>query len=98
MKICIRKATVSDTVLIADIAARTFIESHGRSAAKKDIDSYVSKKYSLNIIEQELEDDKNICHIIFWDAEPAGFSKIIFNSPYPKISDNNVTKLERLYL
>ena len=46
----------------------------------------------------ELEDEKNIYHIIYNNNTPAGFSKIILNQAHPLIPLQNVTKLERLYI
>lgn len=94
----IQQATISNASLIAGIGARSFIESHGHSAAPADISAYVASKFSLAAIEEELNDTKNIFHIIYHNDKPAGYSKIILNCTYPGIESKNVTKLERLYL
>lgn len=96
--ISILKASVADTLLLSDIAKRTFIESHGHSAAPEEINSYVTEKYTTDIMKEELLDTKNIYHIIYYNDRPAGFSKIIFNSPYSNSEIKNITKLERIYL
>ena len=44
------------------------------------------------------KETKNIYHIIYYASQPAGYSKIIFNNPYPNSELKNITKLERLYL
>ncbi len=92
------KATENDFKLLADIGRQTFIESHGESAKKSDIDFYIKQKYSYSVFEQELADLNNIYHLIYYENQPAGYSKIILNSPHPNIQLKNVTKLERLYL
>jgi ribosomal protein S18 acetylase RimI-like enzyme len=92
------KACKDDAPLLSLIAASTFIESHGASASKDDIDSYVTRMYSSKIIEGELADSKNIYYIIYHDKQPAGYSKIIFDSPYTGSKTKNTTKLDRLYL
>jgi len=92
------KATPKDFRLLADIGKQTFIESHGESAAKKDIDAYVNEKNSSDFFRHELTDSKNIYHIIYYNDTPAGYSKIILNNPHENILPRNVTKLERLYL
>lgn len=92
------KATVEDLPLIADIGKRTFIESHGHSAAPEDITRYVEDKFSEEVLKKELSDASNIFHIIYHDEQAAGYSKIILNAVHPNIPLENVTKLERLYL
>ena len=96
--ITIQKATIINAPLIANIGAKSFIESHGHSAPVADIEAYVAKTYSEQVVEEELNDAKNIFHIIYFNGEPAGYSKIIFDCTYPLIESKKVTKLERLYL
>lgn len=92
------KATETDVQLLTGMGKITFIESHGTSAAPEEINQYVNEKYTPEVITREVTDPKNIYHIIYHDKQPAGFSKIIFNVPYKDISQQNVTKLERIYL
>ena len=92
------KASEKDFKLLAGIGKKTFIESHGESADKKEIDTYVNEKNSCDFFQHELADSKNIYHIIYYNEIPAGYSKIILNSPHENIPALHVTKLERLYL
>lgn len=92
------KAVISDFKLLADLGRQTFIESHGKSASKADIDFYIGKKYTDKILQQELSDTNNIYNIIYYEDQPIGFSKIILDNPTPSIEMVNVTKLERLYI
>jgi ribosomal protein S18 acetylase RimI-like enzyme len=92
------KATKDDSELLTNIGKQTFIESHGHSAAEADINIYISKTYTPDVFRDELCNPANIYHIIYYNQQPAGFSKIIFNSPHSNIKEENVTKLERIYL
>lgn len=94
----ILRATISDFKLLTDLGKQTFIESHGKSALKSDIDFYIGEKYTYKTFQEELRNPDNIYHIIYCEAQPIGFSKIILNSPTPNIPMDNVTKLDRLYL
>jgi diamine N-acetyltransferase len=58
----------------------------------------VTEKYNENIFKEELSDAKNIYHIIYYVNNPAGYSKIIFDTSYPNSKIKNIAKLERLYL
>lgn len=92
------KAKADDYSLLAHLGRITFLESHGNSASSEDINAYVNEKYTEEVFRGELRDPENIYHIIYHDKQPAGFSKIIFNSPHSIIKSENVTKLERIYL
>jgi ribosomal protein S18 acetylase RimI-like enzyme len=92
------KASEKDFQLLSEIATLTFIESHGSSAKQEDINIYVTEKYNENIFKEELSDAKNIYHIIYYVNNPAGYSKIIFDTSYPNSKIKNIAKLERLYL
>ncbi|MBC7874032.1 MAG: GNAT family N-acetyltransferase [Ferruginibacter sp.] len=92
------KAGVKDAQLLSEIANLSFIESHGHSAAAEVINSFLTENYNYNALKEELEDEKNIFHILYYDGQPAGYSKIIFNAPWPGSPVKNSTKLERIYL
>ncbi len=92
------KANEKDFQLLSGIAKLTFIESHGNSASSEDINFYVAEKYNDNAFKEELSDTRNIYHILYYNNHPAGYSKIIFDSPYPGSQIKNIAKLERLYL
>ena len=96
--ISIIKANETRARLLNDVAKRSFLESHGHSAAPAEIDSYVSRTYTDAILEKELQDPKNIYHILFYNDQPAGYSKIILDTPYPGSEQKKITKLERIYL
>ncbi len=96
--VIIEKATTDNAALLADIGRITFIESHGHSAPAADIDAYVATKYTPAVMQQELSDPKNIYHILYYDQQAAGYSKIVLHSPHPGMPQQNITKLERIYL
>lgn len=66
--ITIVKAGKNDTELIAGIARTSFIESHGHSAPADDINAYLNEKYSQAVFGQELNDESNIYHIIYYNS------------------------------
>ena len=96
--ISVKQATVSDTRVILKTAVQSFLESHGHSASAKDINAYIDLKFTEEALAQELSDPDNIFHLLYFNEQPTGYSKIIFNTPHEAIEDKNVTKLERLYL
>jgi ribosomal protein S18 acetylase RimI-like enzyme len=96
--VTIIQAKPENAKLLSEIGKTSFIESHGTSAAPIDIDKYVDQKFTIEMFEKEICDSNNQFYIIYYNNRPVGYSKMIFNSPHPTISQQNVTKLERLYL
>ena len=92
------RATKSDAELLSDLGRKTFIESHGHSAPKEDIENYINENYTSEVFQEELSTTENIYHIIYYEGQPVGFTKIILNYPIENIETKNVTKLERIYL
>lgn len=94
----ILRATLSDCKVLATIGRQTFMESHGESASTSAIDFYIDVNYSDKALEAELSNPNNIYHLIYYDGQPIGFSKMVLNSPTSNMETDPVTKLERLYI
>lgn len=94
----IRKATPSDFELLINMGRTTFIEAHSTSGSKEDLDAYLNGVYNTEAFKKELENTKNIFHLIYYNNIPAGFSKIIINSPNQAIAEQSITKLDRIYI
>lgn len=92
------KANTKDAALLSELAELTFRESHGHSAGAKDIDTYVKEKYTTGIFRNELGSEKNNYYFIYHNDQPAGYSNIIFNAPFPGSEYTNIAKLDRIYL
>lgn len=96
--ISIVRLTPSDAPLLSKIGGITLIESHGHSAPAEVMQAYVNKSFSEESCLAELMDEDNIFDAIFYNGQPAGYSKIVFNCPHPAVALQPVTKMERLYL
>jgi ribosomal protein S18 acetylase RimI-like enzyme len=94
----IRKAQHQDHTILATIGKQTIIESHGSSASEEVMNTYVTNSFNLDKCKEELSNPNYIYHFIYHNEQPAGYSKIIYNTPHPAVIDQQVTKLERLYL
>ena len=96
--ISIVKATLQDAPLLAKIGQQTFIESHGKSAPEKDLNNYMENNLSVENFKNELADSSNIYHLVYSNNRAAGYSKIILNTSNKNLKEENITKLERLYI
>ena len=96
--ITIVPATMQETKILTEIGRRSLLESHGHSAAPGVMQTYLDEKFTESALQEELSDSKNIFHIINYNNQPAGYSKIIYRQPMEQVTQKNITKMERLYL
>lgn len=62
------------------------------------MEAYVARSFNEAACRAELSDLKNIFMGVWYNGQPAGYSKIICNTPHPQVPLAPVTKLERIYL
>jgi ribosomal protein S18 acetylase RimI-like enzyme len=89
----IRKATINDIKLLISIGKTTFMDAHLISGEEAELVAYLNKSYHPDKLSEELKDPSSLFHIVYYDAEPAGFSKIVIDTDNPLF-----TKLERIYI
>ncbi|MBT1702849.1 GNAT family N-acetyltransferase [Chryseosolibacter indicus] len=94
----ISRATERDCNSIVAIGKSSVAESHRGSCSEEEMQAFLERNYNSNAIREELSDINNIYHIIHYKDNPAGFSKIILNAKHPNIAEENITKLDRIYL
>lgn len=98
MATTIRPADINDVTTLIKIGMVAVELAHRKSCAAADLAEYLNAHYSHEAITNELTDPNNHYHIICYNGQPAGFSKIIYNTAHANIKERNVTKLDRIYL
>lgn len=96
--ITIKRATEKDARSIAGIGKISVAKAHEGSCAPEILNGYIEKNYTDDAIKNELADPGNIYHIIYYNDQAAGFSKIVLNEKHDAVTKENVTKLDRIYL
>ena len=95
----IKKANTSDTNLLALLGRITFRESHGHFIKdKNDLSNYLNKSYSVSKLKKDLNDPKNLFHIIYVNNLPVGYTKLVINAEHEGITSPNICRLERIYI
>lgn len=92
------RATSIDHVLLSKLSEQTFLESHGNSASKEDLATFTNKSYNKKTYVEELNNPNNIYYLLYVNQQIAGYSKIVLNTPNQNIVQQNITKLDRIYL
>ena len=94
----INKATIKDAYVLSKLSVAAFLPAHGHSASEEVITNYISANFSEENFIKELSNSDFQYHLIYYEDELAGFSKVIFNYQNEFVTDINATKMERLYL
>ena len=96
--ISIFRAKELDSNAIVNIGTISVGDAHRDSCSAEDLQEYLERNYNDDSIKKELNDSKNIYHIIKFNETPVGFSKIVLNYSHDKIEQKNISKLDRIYL
>lgn len=95
----IRAADKTDAPQLSALGRSTFLAAHTGSATKENMESYLKGKFTRDILEQELDDPKNIFHLLYSEEKLAGYSKIIYGTPHALLPESShICKMERLYI
>ncbi|MDP2386964.1 MAG: GNAT family N-acetyltransferase [Bacteroidota bacterium] len=95
----IRPADKNDAEVVSKLGRTTFLAAHEASTPKEDMEQYLELKFSIAAVEKELADSNNVFQLLYSNEKPAGYSKIIYNSPCSFLPENpDISKMERLYI
>lgn len=95
----IRKTSTADSVLLAELAYKTFWDAfaHHPKNAPDDLSYYMRQAFNEDQIRAELADERNIFLIAEYEGEAAGYAKLITGAVETGITAERPTELSRLY-
>jgi len=94
----IHRADKKDAQAILDIAIPSFLDAHGQSASKSEIEIYVQANFTLKAVQNELNTSENIFFIAAVQNYVCAYSKISLNQENENIRIKELVKLERMYV
>ncbi len=98
-KITLRKASIEDAKLLADLSYKTFYDAfhdHPKNAPE-DMKAYMKKAFSITTISVELEDKNSTFILAESDERAVGYAKVTFGTLEDGISALRPIELNRLY-
>jgi diamine N-acetyltransferase len=94
----IRRTTVDDASLLADLGARTFYETFAVDNTPEDMAAYLAASFSPALQAREITDPNTIWLIAEIDEIAAGYAKLELSvAPYC-VTGRNPVELSRLYV
>jgi ribosomal protein S18 acetylase RimI-like enzyme len=95
----IKRATVEDYQLIADLGARTFYETWRPVNTEEDMQEYIAKAFDPKQIKEDLSNEKvNTFFVAFDNEEAVGYAKLRRDRTYPEFEGSTAIELERIYV
>jgi ribosomal protein S18 acetylase RimI-like enzyme len=97
-KLSIRRATLDDASLIADIGARTFEASFRADNRLEDMEQYLSLSFSKAHIEAQLADPSSVFLIAYEDSKAVGYALLRASKKPDSVNGTRAVELVRIYI
>lgn len=97
-QISIRYASLQDASLLADLGAKTFIQTYSESNPFENIDAYVKEFFSPKKQTTEISDSSNLFLIAEIEGRIFGYAQLSSGNQTPEITSKNPVELVRIYL
>lgn len=97
--ISIKQASTSHTETLALLGRITYSESHGHYINNAEgLFNYNNEAFSIKKTHEEIASEENVYWIAYVNNFPVGYAKLILNQVNEHITDQNVCRLERIYV
>ena len=94
----ISKSNINDLNAFRKVSIDTFIEAYQKQNSKADIDFYVNKFFSIEMIAEELNDESRVIYIAKNENEISGYIKLAIKPIPACVSIKNALEISRIYV
>ena len=94
----IRRASIEDAKLLADLGARTFVETFAEENTPEDMAAYLAASFSVGRLTEELTDPLSTFFIAEVDGSAAGYAKLHPGEVAEGVEGQRPIELVRLYV
>lgn len=93
----IRRATVGDAGLLAELAEKTFRDTFAEFNDPEDMDAYVAKALTGDCFAAEIADPANVWFVAEVADETAGYAKLATGPAHHSVTGEAPIEISRLY-
>lgn len=97
MNLTIRKATVKDAVLIADISRKSFYDTFAADNTKEDMELFLAEQFSRGMLMMEVGKRNHTFYLAYADKQIAGYVKLKESASPPGLPAASGLEIARLY-
>ena len=94
----IRPANTNDANILAELGAKTFYETFREFHTEKDMQQYIKKAYSVELMTENLSKENIQYFIAFDEDKPIGYLKLIKDASHEKLTSQKNIELEKIYV
>lgn len=94
----IRRASIEDAQLLADLGARTFDETFSKDNSPEDMAVYLADSFSVGRLTEELTDPLAVFFVAEVEGRAAGYAKIHSGEVSASVEGQRPIELVRLYV
>jgi ribosomal protein S18 acetylase RimI-like enzyme len=94
----IRRGSIADAKLLADLGAETFAETFGEDNTAEDMAIYLADSFSVEKLTAELTDPLSIFLVAEVDGNASGYAKISSGGAPPGVVGEKSIELVRIYV
>ena len=94
----IRRASLEDAGLLADLGARTFVETFAEENSPEDMAAYLADSFGVGRLTEELSDPLSVFLVAEVDGSAAGYAKIRPGAASHGVEGPGPVELVRLYV
>jgi ribosomal protein S18 acetylase RimI-like enzyme len=95
--ITIKKAGENDVSLLANLSWQTFFDTYASYNTKEDMQLFMDKNFSKNIVEKEIRDSKTTFALAYLKREVVGYVKLSEGGNAGDPETKNAIEIARLY-
>ncbi|MBS4064714.1 MAG: GNAT family N-acetyltransferase [Chitinophagaceae bacterium] len=97
MEIQIRKATVADAELIADLSRTTFYDAFAKDNTKENMDDFMNNVFTKDALMQEVLNNEGIFILAFDGEEAVGYARMREQNKEQILEGENAVEIARIY-
>lgn len=93
----VRRATVDDAAMLAEMGARTFADTFAADNSEADMEAYLADAFGPAIQAAQLRDPANVFLIAYVDGSPAAYARLRFGPPPACVPGTAPVEIVRFY-
>jgi len=94
----VRRASIEDAQLLAELGARTFAETFSQDNSPEDMAAYLADSFNVERLTEELNEPSSVFFIAEVDGSAAGYAKIQPGEAPAGVEGQRPIELVRLYV
>lgn len=97
-EIKIRRATLSDVPLIAELSKKTFAQTFSKYNTQEDMEKFFAENYSVEKLSDEMKNKDSSFFIAYSDDNAAAYMKINVHDAQTEEQGDDCLEVQRLYV